>query len=120
MFVLALPRYIAFLPQSEFFAVCIELAPPPAAGFKAAAGSKKLLKGGGASRSSAKEKGAARGVRGTADDVLAAAEGGGLVEKVQHGDYGGGDGKNGRWRACLAESGKVGWFVGRSVGWLFS
>ncbi|CAM9832338.1 unnamed protein product [Pylaiella littoralis] len=92
---------------SEFFAVCIELAPPPAAGFKAAAGSKKLLKGGGASRLSAKEKGAARGVRGTADDVLAAAEGGGLVEKVQHGDYGGGDGKNGRWRACLAESGKV-------------
>lgn len=89
--------------------MCIELAPPPVAAWKAAAGSKKLPKGGGAVRSSSKEKeGVARGVRGTADEDLEGVGRGDLGEKVQHGDYGGGDSNEGRWRACLAESGKVG------------
>eukprot|EP00903_Cladosiphon_okamuranus_P008796 g8425.t1 len=95
----------------EFFAVCIEFAPPPTAELKAAG--KKLAKGGGTKTSSKRD-----GVRGVANTTTAAAvaesvAGGGarshLVEKVHHGDFtfSDKDGRKGRWRACLAESGKV-------------
>ena len=107
----ARPPAKPFFPQSDFFAVCIELAPPPTAELKAA--SKKLAKGGGAAKSSSTKKkdAAAREVGGTATGKVAAVEGGNLGERVIHGDFDGeGEGRKGRWRACLAESGKVGLF----------
>ncbi|CBN76003.1 conserved unknown protein [Ectocarpus siliculosus] len=103
---------------SEFFAVCIEFAPPPTAELKAA--SKKVAKGGGGKRSSRKGTvAAAPGLEGGAADSTAAGRGGGIGEKVHHGDFGSGDGREGRWRACLAESGKVYYWhtVSREVTW---
>lgn len=98
-----------FLPQVEFFAVCIEFAPPPTAELKAAG--KKLAKGN-ATKPSSKQDGA-RGVATTtadaaAESVAAGGERSHLDEKVHHGDFGGKAGRKGIWRACLAESGKVG------------
>lgn len=88
--------------------MCIEFAPPPTAELKAA--SKKAAKGGGSKRSTRKGTvvAAAPGLEGGAADLTAAGKGGGIGEKVHHGDFGSGDGREGRWRACLAESGKVG------------
>lgn len=73
------------------------------------AASKKSAKGGAGKSSSMKKKdAAAREVGGTATDIAAAVGGGGLGERVHHGDFvGDGEDKKGRWRACLAESGKV-------------
>lgn len=97
--------------------MCIEFAPPPTAELKAA--SKKAAKGGGGKRSSRKGTvAAAPGLEGGAADLTTAGKGGGIGEKVHHGDFGSGDGREGRWRACLAESGKVGFDSRRSL--LFS
>lgn len=94
-----------FLPQSDFFAACIELAPPPTAELKAAG--KKMAKGGAGKLSS--KKGGARGVGGTAAENASAAIGERRIgDKVQHEDFAGENGRKGRWRSCLAESGKVG------------
>lgn len=101
------PCVCLFRPQSEFFAVCIEFAPPPTAELKAAG--KKLAKRGAGKPSSKKNGARGVGVATTAASESAAAVGArDLGEKVHHGDYGDKDGRGGRWRACLAESGKVG------------
>eukprot|EP00752_Nemacystus_decipiens_P005308 g4815.t1 len=105
---------------SDFFAACIEFAPPPTAELKAAG--KELAKGGTAKPSSKKD-----GARGVATPAATApttesAEAAGernLGEKVRHEDFSVKDGRKGRWRACLAESGKVYYWhtVSREVTW---
>ena len=95
------------------------------------AAGKKLAKGGPAKPSSKKIHGArGAGVATTAAESAGAAGERNLAEKVHHGDFRGQDGKEGRWRACLAESGKVGFgcslrfffacvlfYAGRQVRW---
>lgn len=90
--------------QEDFFAVCIEFAPPPT-GLKQI---KQLAKGG--SKRPKDKDARAKGPLGDVGETVAATAPveGGRQDKVLHGDFG--DEGTGRWRASLAESGKVSLF----------
>ncbi|CAM9363868.1 unnamed protein product [Scytosiphon promiscuus] len=95
---------------SNFFAACFELSPPPVAELKAA-GNKKAAKGDGGKDAGA---GAGAAAGGTPADRERD-----LEETFVHEDLAVENGKKGRWRSCLAESGKVYYWhtVTREVTW---
>lgn len=95
--------------QEDFFAVCLEFGPPPPqlkTNKQPKAGGKMSMKG-----ASPCAEGSLEDLGASSSDRAIVGQGG--LERVQHGDFG--EDGNGRWRASLAESGKV----GRCASWTF-